>query len=150
MALEASEVMTHPPTSALAELATQHNQLRDMMSRCEQLADQLDTGHAPPDLAPALAQAVASLRVAFETHNRFEEELLRPLLREIDPFAAARIERMVADHIEEHREVRLRLGTAETATLRDVIETLRAHLDAEERYLLSDRVLRDGATGPRS
>jgi hypothetical protein len=50
---------------------------------------------------------------------------------------------MVEDHIAEHREMRTRLASPETAELRDVIETLRAHLDAEERYLLTARVLRD-------
>jgi hypothetical protein len=83
------------------------------------------------------------LRLAFEAHNAFEEKLLRPLLQQADPFAAARIDRMIEDHVEEHRQMRAQLGTSETSALREVIETLRAHLEAEERYLLSAKVLRD-------
>jgi hypothetical protein len=50
---------------------------------------------------------------------------------------------MVEDHVNEHRALQRRLVATTPAELRDVIETLRAHLDSEERYLLSPRVLRD-------
>jgi len=72
-----------------------------------------------------------------------EEQLLRPALLEGDAFAGVRIDRMVEDHVNEHRAMRLKLASSETAVLRDVIDTLRAHLDAEERYLLTAKVLRD-------
>lgn len=110
------------------------------MDRCEELMGEIDAGRCGPT---QLTREVARLRLAFESHNTFEEQLLRPLLRETDPFAAARIERMIDDHVNEHRAMHLQLGGTETSELRDVIETLRAHLDAEERYLLSPRVLRD-------
>jgi hypothetical protein len=54
-----------------------------------------------------------------------------------------RIDRMVEDHINEHRTMRQQLASSETAVLRDTIDTLRAHLEAEERYLLTAKVLRD-------
>lgn len=117
----------------------QHDELRAILDRCDQLAGDLPTDDA------ALAEEVARLRAAFARHNAYEEQLLRPLLAEIDPFAAARIDRMIADHVDEHRHVTHRLAVLETDTLHDVIETLRAHLDAEERYLLSSRVLHDAA-----
>jgi hypothetical protein len=41
--------------------------------------------------------------------------------------------------------MRRRLDSPATAELRDIIETLRAHLEAEERYLLSAKVLRNDA-----
>ena len=122
------------------ELAAQHSALRDMMDRCDELIAEVDGGRCGP---LQLAREVARLRLAFESHNAFEEKLLRPLLREKDPFAAARIERMIEDHVNEHRAVHQRLGSKDTDALRNVIETLRAHLDAEERYLLSPRVLHD-------
>ncbi len=124
----------------LGELAAQHDSLRSLMDRCEQLADQLDAGH---DNATQLAGEVAQLRVAFEAHNEYEERLLRPVLLEADPFALVRIDRMVEENVGEHREMSARLGSVETASLRNVIDTLRAHLDAEDRYLSSTQTLRD-------
>lgn len=132
--------MTLSPARALAQLAAQHDALRDMMDRCEELLGEVDAGRCGP---LQLTREVARLRLAFEGHNTFEEQLLRPLLRQTDPFAAARIERMIEDHVNEHRTMQLRLGSRDTTDLRDVIETLRAHLDAEERYLLSPQVLRE-------
>jgi|SoiMetStandDraft_2_1073263.scaffolds.fasta_scaffold514790_2 iron-sulfur cluster repair protein YtfE (RIC family) len=128
------------PSRALAELKAQHDALRGMMDRCVELADALDAGQVGP---LQLTREVARLRLAFEAHNKFEEQLLRPVLLGNDAFAEVRIDRMVEDHVGEHRAMRMRLETTETSALRDVVETLRAHLDAEERYLLSARVLRD-------
>ncbi len=125
----------------LAELISQHDSLRQMMDHCEDLADSLD-GHPDGDPVP-LTRELARLRLAFDAHNKFEEQLLRPVLLEHDAFGNVRVERMVDDHVHEHRAIRERLGSPATAALRDVIETLRAHLDAEERYLLTSRVLRD-------
>ena len=132
--------MTLTPGRALAELEAQHDALRGMMDRCEELADELDAGRCDP---MELTREVARLRLAFDAHNTFEEQLLRPVLKEVDAFSVPRIERMVEDHVGEHRAMRASLGSNETRDLREVIETLRAHLEAEERYLLTARVLRD-------
>jgi hypothetical protein len=131
---------TYPPTRALAELAAQHNALRGMMDRCEELADELDAGRTGPI---QLTREVARLRLAFDAHNRFEEQLLRPALLDADAFGEIRVERMVEEHVDEHREMRARLGSSATSDLRAVIASLRAHLEAEERYFLSPRILRD-------
>jgi len=128
------------PARALAELQAQHLALRTMMDRCEELADELEAGRGD---ALQLTREVARLRLAFEAHNQFEEQLLRPVLLANDAFAEVRIDRMIDDHVGEHRAMRARLDSSETEVLRDVIETLRAHLEAEERYLLSAKVLRD-------
>jgi len=132
--------MKYTPSRALAELNAQHDALRGMMDRCEELADELDAGRMGPI---QLTREVARLRLAFDAHNTFEEQLLRPVLLGSDAFAEVRIDRMVEDHIGEHRAMRAQLGSTETSALREVIETLRAHLVAEERYLLSSKVLRD-------
>ena len=130
----------YPPSRALAELAAQHDALRGMMDRCEELADELDAGRMGPT---QLTREVARLRLAFDAHNRFEEQLLRPVLLATDSFGEARVERMFDEHVGEHRAIRGQLGSEATADLRAVVATLRAHLDAEERYFLSARVLRD-------
>lgn len=131
------------PSHVLKELQSQHDKLRVMMDRCEELADSIDAADGDP---MPLAREVTKLRLAFEAHNVFEEQLLRPLLLANDAFAATRIDRMIEDHVAEHTEMRARLSAAPlpaTADLRDLIETLRAHLDAEDRYLLTAKVLRD-------
>ena len=128
------------PSQLLAELLQQHDALRAIMDRCEELADQLDAGKGD---AAALTREVAKLRLAFEAHNKFEEQLLRPMLRELDAFGEVRVERMFDDHLREHRTMRLQLGDATTNALRGAIASLRVHLQAEERYFVSSRVLRD-------
>ena len=128
------------PSRALTELKAQHDALRDIMEGCEILADAVEAGRTDP---LQLTREVTRLRLAFEAHNRFEEELLKPVLLHSDAFAGVRIDRMVEDHVGEHRQMRTRLQTSELGELRDAIETLRAHLEAEERYLLTSRVLHD-------
>jgi len=130
------------PRNALNELLTQHATLREMMSVCEGLADAIDVGGGDP---ARLAREVAKLRIAFAAHNEFEEQILRPVLLEADAFGEVRIERMVSEHVDEHRSMRARLenGSPATAALRETLHDLMAHLDAEERYFLSSKVLRD-------
>lgn len=118
----------------------QHDDLRAIMDRCEELADELDAGKGD---ALALTREVARLRLAFDAHNKFEEQLLRPVLHEIDAVGGVRIDRMFGDHVSEHRAMRLQLGDATTNALRSAIDSLRVHLQAEERYFLSSKVLRD-------
>ena len=127
------------PQQLLDELKHQHDHLRAMMDRCENIADDLDLGRAQ---ASDLTREVGKLRIAFDAHNKFEEELLRPMLRELDAFADVRIEQMVADHVGEHRAIRSHLD-GPTAELRACLYELRAHLVAEERYFVTPRVLRD-------
>lgn len=128
---------------ALRELFDQHESLRAMMDHCEQLADDIDRGRG--DLG-AVVREVSRLRVVFEAHNRFEEQVLRPLLRDLDAFEGVRIDHMFADHVEEHRALTGGLD-APLAELRATLDRLRVHLAAEERYFLSARVLRADA-GP--
>jgi iron-sulfur cluster repair protein YtfE (RIC family) len=128
------------PSHALAELAAQHARLRDAIARCEDLADDVDAGDADP--ARLLGEVVA-LRTAFDAHNLFEEQLLRPVLLDADWLGAVRVSRMVEDHVEEHRSMRRELDRTTTSDLRAVLASLRAHLTSEERYFLTRKVLRD-------
>jgi hypothetical protein len=126
--------------TALNELLAQHAKLREMMDRADELADEVDRGGDPS----LLTHAVARIRIAFDAHNTYEEHLLRPVLESADSFGPIRIEHMVTDHICEHRAMRKDLATwTVTAVLREALAGLRAHLDAEERYFLTARVLRD-------
>jgi hemerythrin HHE cation binding domain-containing protein len=132
--------MTYSLSQALAELLAQHDEIRRMMHRCELLADELDASKIEPG---DLLREVARLRVAFDVHNKFEEQLLRPILRDADAFGEVRVDRMIDDHVGEHRAMRVGLGSAVTTELRATLQKLRDHLAAEERYFLSPKVMRD-------
>lgn len=141
----ATQLTTHlTPGRAHDELAAQHAGLRDLMERCEELADEVDAGRAGPT---QLLREVARLRIAFDDHNQLEEQLLRPLLLDADWMGAVRVSRMVEDHALEHRAMQRGLRATPTSELRGVLAALRAHLDTEERYLLSHRILRDDLAG---
>ena len=132
-----------PPSThsqALTVLLAQHNELREIMDRCDGLADELDRGLVEPSQVFA---EVARLRRAFDIHNQFEEGHLRPVLLETVAFGDVRIDEMVRTHVAEHRLVRDRLSNPVTDELRVTVDRLRSHLAAEERYFLSSKVLRD-------
>ena len=138
--------MTTPltPSRALDTLAAQHATLRERIDRCDELADEVDAGTAA---ASQLVGEVAQLRIAFDDHNQFEEQLLRPLLLDVEWLGAVRVARMVEDHVEEHRAMRVGLAATPTGDLRGVLASLREHLATEERYFLSRKVLRDDLAG---
>lgn len=135
--------MTTPwPSATLRDLLAQHAELRDRVAVCELLIGRLESG-AEGAGAGALALEVAKLRLAFDAHNRYEERLLRPVLIEADAFGPVRIDTMIAEHVREHRAVSATLDDASLDALRATLETLTRHLDEEERYFLSSKVLHD-------
>ena len=139
--------MKTTPSKVLEQLIAQHDELRAIMDRCEELADRLDAGDGNP---LALTREIAKLRLSFDAHNKFEEQLLRPVLHEIDAFGDVRIDRMFSEHVDEHRSMRQQLGDPTTNALRGVIDSLRVHLQAEESYFLSSKVLRDDVVSVES
>jgi hypothetical protein len=130
--------MTH--ASILGDLLAQHDMLRQIMDRCALLADDLDAGRGSLE---QLAREIVRLRVAFDHHNQAEEQQLRPILRHADAFGDVRVERMLEEHVEEHRTMRGRFTLGPTSELRTTLHMLREHLATEERYFLSSRVVRD-------
>lgn len=122
---------------AIKELDAQHAALRGMMDRCLELADALDAGRCGPT---QLLREVERLRMAFDSHNRFEETLLGPILKA--QLTEARAGAVEHAHVDEHRALRIKLaseGTPMSRDLRLVIDELRAHLDREEELLRSSR-----------
>ena len=128
----------------LAALSRQHADLRERIARCEQHADDYEAGQQEPTQK---LQEVTALRAAFDEHNQFEERALRPVLLDTEWLGAVRVSRMVEDHVEEHRAIRREFDPRTAYELRAVLTSLRAHLDAEERYLLTRKVLRDDLAG---
>jgi len=131
---------SYPPSKALHELQAQHDALRAIMDHCDELVAAFAAGR---DTTIELTREVARLRIAFDAHNRFEEQLLRPVLLDGDAFGPVRVEHMLAEHVGEHRAMRDQLAAGTVRELEAVIAMLRAHLAAEERYFLTSRVLRD-------
>jgi Hemerythrin HHE cation binding domain len=132
--------MNPPLSRTVTELLAEHEALRELIKRCEQLAGELEAGRIEP---AHLAREVGRLCVAFDAHNRYEEQFLRPVLGDVDAFGEVRLDRMVADHVEEHGLVRAGLDSNVTDELRLTLDRLRNHLAAEERDFLSAKVLRD-------
>ena len=131
------------PNVTRAHLLEQHDEIRRCLAVAEELAERVRDGAlALSELGPA----VLALLQAFVRHNRSEEALLEPLLRLGDDYSEARVSRMHEEHLEEHELLRISLGDdlrAVARVLPDLAETLRAHMDAEERTFLHPAVLRD-------
>jgi len=108
----------------MIELLAQHAELRVMVDNCTKLIERLEDG-AP--VAGSLALAVMKLRIAFDTHTRYEERHLRPLLMS---------EAAVDAHVQEHRALHHTLDDTTIGALRDTIDALEHHLDDEERYFV--------------
>jgi iron-sulfur cluster repair protein YtfE (RIC family) len=128
------------PSKVLNELLSQHDVIRGLIQRCGEL---LDAADSDPSQVEQLVLAVARLRWAVESHNRVEEQLLSPVLREADAFGQQRVEHMVEAHRQEHAHIGERLDTPVIDSLRQTLGLLREHLETEERYFLTSRVLRD-------
>lgn len=137
--LDVQKRVARTPTDALTELLAQHGALREMIEQCLTLLTDLDHGRIE---AHAVMREVTRLRSALTLHNEYEEQFLRPVLAEGDAFSEVRVERMVEEHKAEHAALGANLsGTPQE--LRSVLDHLRSHLEAEERYFLSSNVLRN-------
>lgn len=136
---------------AFATLAQQHADLSERIARCSVLAEDVDAGGVEP---AQLLREVVALRTALDAHNRYEEQLLTPLLLDasdahqvagVDADAvAAGVAQSVDAHTEEHRAMRRDLDGETTGELRRVLASLRAHLASEESFLRRRRRKRAG------
>lgn len=132
-----------PGAAARATILAQHVELRGLLERALVMARRHVAGTA---IDRELDELVASIRDAFEVHNRYESALLTPLLSATGAWGPARIERMVAEHVEEHQVIQTFLSRPAhevIADLADFVEEIDAHMEAEERTFLSPDVLTD-------
>jgi hypothetical protein len=132
------------PSQVLERLLDQHRELRKLLADVEHRAAMAEVAH--------LRHALVRLRNALQQHNADEEATLMPLLPDADAWGAVRIQAMLAEHAAEHAMLCQVVEAALTSHDREAIGRstalvgeLRAHMDAEERGFLSDRVLRDDA-----
>lgn len=118
-------------------LLEQHVRLRALLVEAAALARRQVAGEP---VEAALESAVDRARQTFDEHNRFESSLLGPFFEAAGITGVLRLERMVAEHCEEHDAFSafLRRPATELAPeLADFVEELDAHIDAEERTFLA-------------
>ncbi|MCC6999440.1 MAG: hemerythrin domain-containing protein [Deltaproteobacteria bacterium] len=138
------------PSEAREELLSQHAELRRLLSLAATLAGQVladaAAGTPSPSDLPELHRLLARLQSALSDHNKSEESLLEPMLRDADAWGPQRVARMVEEHKGEHSAFRKALEGEDldvAARLPELAEELEAHMLAEERTFLSAGVLRD-------
>ncbi len=133
------------PSQALLSLLQQHARLRDLASAALSAAARRLAGDRP---SSEFHQSIVDLRRALAEHNVCEEAFLDPLLRADKTVGAARVRRMMEEHIAEHAAFSAALEGDDLEVARgisDLVEELDAHMQAEERTFLSPAVLRDDA-----
>jgi iron-sulfur cluster repair protein YtfE (RIC family) len=134
------------PGEARTRLLEDHARLRVLLSEAEEVARRFLDG-AP--LLEELRLALGLLRATLAEHNRAEEKLLEPMLRDAaDTWGPARVSRMLEEHVAEHGAIRALLEGDELAVARllpDFGEELMAHMAAEERTFLHPSVLPDAS-----
>jgi iron-sulfur cluster repair protein YtfE (RIC family) len=125
------------PRDVRAKLLGQHARIRDLLHAAGEAAER-DDG--------LVKRILVELRVLLLEHNRDEEELLFPLLRAGDDLAPRRISRMLEEHAAEHEAFAETIAgegiVVAPETVRDLVEELDAHMQAEERTILSEYALK--------
>ncbi|MCA9676486.1 MAG: hemerythrin domain-containing protein [Kofleriaceae bacterium] len=131
------------PGSAREVVLAQHARLRTLLASAEAVAGRYRAGDP---VGAQLHRLLEDVRRAFAEHNRTEEELLGPILREDFAWGEPRVRRMMEEHAGEHALLRQVLAADDDTVARqlpDLVEEILAHMDAEERTFLSPTVLRD-------
>ncbi|HTS81687.1 MAG TPA: hemerythrin domain-containing protein [Myxococcaceae bacterium] len=126
----------------------EHAVLRDVLEEIEQ-----SLGEMARRVPGAIGRLRASLRTfndAFTRHLEHEEMVLRPILRDVDAWGAARVEAMDEEHQAQRAALaqltRLALDEDVDGTVQqveDFVGRIRADMAGEEQHALSEEVLRD-------
>jgi len=142
--------MVLKPSEIRTIILGEHDVLR---SRLAEINGHL--GHAATEAASRaeLPKLLAQFYELFLQHIAHEEQILMPVLADIDNWGPIRIEQMDEEHIEQRATInelsRLQPEPdlkAYTARILAFIGEIRADMDAEERECLSRDVLRDDTT----
>lgn len=131
------------PGKARMRLLAEHDELRLLLKRAEQIANNILRGIAPPT---ALHDVLQLCRNSFAAHNASEEELLAPILMNDCAWGQARVDRMLEEHRAEHAEIRAAFTGSDlkiAPRIGELRELIEAHMAAEERTFLSRVVLRE-------
>lgn len=136
------------PSEVRSRVLAEHVWLSQKISRLESSADRCLCG--TPGELPRLQAMLGDLFGSLRRHLSTEEEILLPLLRQVDAWGDLRAEQVRRDHEAQRREMQDLERVAETAPPEELADaalelcaTLREDMDTEERVTLSPRVLRD-------
>lgn len=142
--------MVHKPSEIRTIILGEHDVLRGRLTEIED-----DLNRAATDTASRgrLPRTLTLFYEQFLQHIAHEEDILRPVLADIDNWGPIRIEQMDAEHVEQRRTIgelsRLEPEpdlSAYTAKIRAFVSEIRHDMDAEEHECLSPNVLRDDVT----
>ena len=132
------------PSQIRAELLEQHAALRGLIKdvRCA-----IEERSAREELRGCVERLATALR----GHNKYEEGVLRELIKNVDAWGPARVEIMDESHVYEHTEVLAALlgtsGASDVAAagkgVAAVLGRIESHMAREEEVLLGEDVLRD-------
>jgi iron-sulfur cluster repair protein YtfE (RIC family) len=131
------------------ELMADHAHLRELISRLERHAATIQRGEGSVDDARTLRELLRTLFDDLEAHSGRENEILEPILRSLDAWGPARVERMEEEHRAEHEALvrtleqltEASLPGEMAATAVTLCEELLVHMAVEEEYLLHPNVL---------
>ena len=138
------------PSEVRRRILEDHERLRREVEQVEGLAREILKDLREP-ISALRAEAEGLVKRLF-AHMKWEETHLLPALREADAWGAERAERLVRDHREQRNLLDFVLGRLHDparpaeAVARDIVhlaDLLREDMQAEEKDLLDERVLRD-------
>jgi hypothetical protein len=126
-------------------LLDQHDALRSKIGEARRASELWRRGACSRD---ELRRHLEHLSEQLRTHHACEERLLLDIIPTIDAWGKARAERMTETHIDEHRYLLARLGSAVlcaeedgAAAIKAVLDSMLDHMKDEEKYLLAADVL---------
>jgi iron-sulfur cluster repair protein YtfE (RIC family) len=131
------------------ELLEQHHHLKRLIRTAKRLSMQIVRGGPVAASARRLHAVLDELDRMLRAHWKYEEAVLQPILWTIDAWGPERVARMERVHRAEHRAMSGAMQTAAAAAgprrlataARAMADELIAHMDDEEKYLLSRTVL---------
>lgn len=133
---------TLSPSSVRKIILEEHGQLRGKLSQVESLY-----GTKDPNV---LINSIRELLYFFIKHIEHEEQILRPVLKDIDAWGEERVNRMNKEHIQQRKEVNDieaamnngKIPQIITLTKKFIAE-LYIDMDSEEKECLSPDLLKD-------
>lgn len=130
------------PSSVRKIILEEHGQLRDKLSQVESVMEGKDSN--------ILINAVRELLYFFIKHIANEEQILRPVLKDIDAWGEERVNRMNKEHAQQRQSVNQIEKALNKGNLKEVITlvkkfTSELHVDMtqEEKECLSPDLLKD-------
>ena len=147
---------THSSTSAdpmqlvRERILADHENLRRLIGAIERVAGLIEDGEE--DLGDSLRVLMVALFRKLKAHMQYEDDVLQPILRNIDAFGEVRAEQFDREHEEQreqmgdilHAACDLRAQPREVAgRAREILQRILVDMEYEEREFLDSDLLRD-------